>query len=140
MKQPVHYLAALLLGLAAALATLSAQAQQTVLTTLKPGIWLCVSPKVYDEAMVRVNEVNGKDVEPLRKELGEQKKCMFVDQEMVESMMAPFALVLKREGSKVQVQFVIAERKRIEFLHRLTNRYVLVGWTEEANLVPKQIM
>jgi hypothetical protein len=121
-------------------AMLSAQAQEKVLTTLKPSIWLCVSPKVYDEAMVRVNDVSGKDVEPLRKELGEQKKCMYVDEEMVESMMAPFALVLKREGSKVQVQFVISQRKRIEFLHRLTNRYVLVGWTEEANLVPKRIM
>jgi hypothetical protein len=99
MSKITQCFAALLLGLMSLTATLGAQAQEKVLTTLKPSIWLCVSPKVYDEAMVRVSDVSGKDVEPLRKELGEQKKCMYVDEEMVESMMAPFALVLKCSSS-----------------------------------------
>ena len=38
------------------------------------------------------------------------------------------------------MQFVVTFRKRIELLHRLTNRYVLVGWTEEANLEPKRVL
>jgi hypothetical protein len=131
-----RWFAAMLIGVAAA----GTQAQETMLETFKPDIWLCVSPQVYDEAMARVNEFNGKDVAPLKKELGEQKKCMYVDAEIVESMMAPYALVIKREGTKVQVQFVVSFRKRVEFLHRLTNRYVMVGWTEEANLVKKRVM
>jgi hypothetical protein len=90
--------------------------------------------------MVRVRSVNGTELEGLKKELGEQKQCMYVDTELVESIMAPYAVVLQRNGSKVQVQFVVTFRKRIELLHRMINRYVLVGWTEEANLEPKTIL
>lgn len=116
-----------------------AQAGETF-RTFKENSWVCVSPQVYDDAMVRVNGTGAQDIEVLRKELGDNKQCMLVDGEIVESMMAPFALVLNREGTKVQVQFIVSFRQRVEFLHRLINRFVLVGWTEEANLVPKQIM
>ena len=110
------------------------------LTTLKENIFICVSPKVYDEAMTRVREQNGKDVEPLKKELAEKKQCMFVDSAMVERLMVPFAVVLERDSGKVQVQFILEQRKNVEFLHRLINRTVLVGWTDEANLEPKKIL
>jgi hypothetical protein len=129
-------LAAALLSL---LAIGPAQAQ-TKFTTLKENIFLCVSPQAYDEAMVRVRELNGQDVEPLKKELGEKQQCMFVDAEMVDNIMAPFALVLKRDGTKVQIQFIVTFRKRIELLHRLVNRFVLVGWTDESNLEPKTVL
>ena len=124
--------------LAAALA-LPAHAKETF-TTLKENIFLCVSAQAYDEAMARLSALNGQDSEPLRKELSANKQCMFVDAEMVDNIMAPFALVLQREGSKVQVQFIITFRDRVEFLHRLINRYVLVGWTDESNLEPKTIL
>ena len=55
-------------------------------------------------------------------------------------IMPPFAIVLQRDGTKVQVQFIVTFREKIAFLHRLTNRYVLVGWTDESNLEPKQIL
>ena len=109
-------------------------------TTLKENIFVCVSPQVYDEAMVRVRELNGKDLEPLKKELSEKQQCMFVDPELADNIMAPFAIVLQRDGTKVQVQFIVTFRERVEFLHRLINRYVLVGWTDESNLEPKQIL
>ena len=121
------------------LALAPARAGETY-TTLKENIFVCISPQAYDAAMVRVRELNGKDLEPLKKELGEQKQCMFVDAEMVDGIMAPFALVLERNGSKVQVQFIVTFRKRIELLHRLINRYVLVGWTDESNLEPKRVL
>lgn len=108
--------------------------------TLKENIFVCISPQVYDEAMQRVREVGNRDIEPLKKELGEAKQCMFVDPEMADSIMAPFAIVLQRDGAKVQVQFIVTFREKIAFLHRLTNRYVLVGWTDESNLEPKQIL
>jgi hypothetical protein len=109
-------------------------------STLKENIFVCVSPQAYDDPMLRVRELNGKDLEPLKKELAQAKQCMFVDGEMVESIMAPFAVVLDRNGSKVQVQFIVSFEKRVEFLHRLFNRYVLQGWTDEANLEPKQVL
>ena len=65
---------------------------------------------------------------------------MFVDGEIVEGIMAPFAVVLERNGSKVQVQFVVTFRERRALLHRMINRYVLVGWTEESNLTPRKIL
>ena len=136
VKSQCALVVAACIGLAAAP---PADADQ-VFKTLKENIFVCVSPEAYDEAMVRVREVDGRDIEPLKKELLEKKQCMFVDPEMVDGIMAPYALVLKRDGSKVQVQFVVTFRKRIELLHRLTNRYVLVGWTEEANLEPKRVL
>lgn len=129
-------LAAVLCG---ALAVSSAQAGET-LRTLKENIFVCVSPQAYDEAMVRVQGLNGQELEDLKKELGENKQCMFVDAEIVEGIMAPFAVVLERNGSKVQVQFVVTFRERRALLHRMINRYVLVGWTEESNLTPRKIL
>lgn len=129
-------LAAVLCG---ALAISSAQAGET-LRTLKENIFVCVSPQAYDEAMVRVQGLNGQELEDLKKELGENKQCMFVDAEIVEGIMAPFAVVLERNGSKVQVQFVVTFRERRALLHRMINRYVLVGWTEESNLTPRKIL
>jgi hypothetical protein len=116
-----------------------AQAGDTF-TTLKENIFVCVSPEAYDEAMVRVRELDRRDLEPLKKELGEKKQCMFVDPEMADSIMAPYAIVLKRDGTKVQVQFIVTFREKLAFLHRLTNRYVLVGWTEASNLEAKRVL
>ena len=109
-------------------------------STVKDNTFMCVSPQAYDEAMARVAQLNGKDIEPLKKALLEEKQCMFVDPELAEGIMAPFAVVMKREGTKVQVQIVITVRQKIEFLHRMINRYVVVGWTDEANLTPKSIL
>jgi len=127
------------LALTGILAGFSARAGETY-TTLKENIFVCISPEAYDEAMVRVRELNGGDLEPLKKDLGEKKQCMFVDAEMADDIMAPFAIVMKRDGTKVQVQFIVSFHKRIAFLHRLVNRYVLVGWTDESNLEPKKIL
>lgn len=136
MKKSRGLLAAALGGLAV---VAPAQAGETF-TTLKENIFVCISPQAYDEAMGRVGELKGRDLEPLKKELGEKKQCMFVDPEMADSIMAPYAIVLQRDGTKVQVQFIVSFQKRIELLHRLINRYVLVGWTDESNLAPKQVL
>jgi hypothetical protein len=108
--------------------------------TLKENIFVCISPQAYDDAMVRVRGLNSRDLEPLKKELSEAQQCMFVDPKMADNIMAPFAVVLQRDGTKVQVQFIVTFRERIEFLHRLINRYVLVGWTDESNLEPKTVL
>ena len=109
-------------------------------TTLKENIFVCISPQAYDDAMVRVRGLNSRDLEPLKKELSEAQQCMFVDPKLADNIMAPFAVVLQRDGTKVQVQFIVTFRERVEFLHRLINRYVLVGWTDESNLEVKSIL
>jgi hypothetical protein len=125
--------------LAAAAGALPADAKETF-TTLKENIFLCISPQVYDEAMSRMQALNGQALEAVRKELSERQQCMFVDAEMVDNIMAPFALILQRDGSKVQVQFIVTYRDRVSLLHRMINRYVLVGWTDESNLEPKTVL
>ena len=87
-----------------------AQAGETF-TTLKENIFVCVSPQAYDDAMVRVRGLNSRDIEPLKKELSEKKQCMFVDPEMADNIMAPYAVVLQRDGTKVQVQFIVTFRE-----------------------------
>lgn len=129
-------LAAMLMGVTVVVPALAGD----TFTTLKENIFVCISPQAYDEAMVRVRQLNGKDLEPLRQELSEQKQCMFVDPDLADRIMAPFAIVLQRDGTKVQIQFIITLREKIAFLHRLTNRYVLVGWTDESNLDSKRIL
>ena len=130
-----RFLAAALLGMA-----MVAPAQAGDFTTLKENIFVCISPQAYDEAMVRVHEVGGRNLEPLKKDLSENKQCMFVDPEMADNIMAPFAVVLQRDGTKVQVQFIVTFRKNVAFLHRLINRYVLVGWTDESNLELRRVL
>ena len=130
-----RFLAAALLGMA-----MVAPAQAGDFTTLKENIFVCISPQAYDDAMVRVRGLNSRDLEPLKKDLSENKQCMFVDPEMADNIMAPFAVVLQRDGTKVQVQFIVTFRKNVAFLHRLINRYVLVGWTDESNLELRRVL
>jgi len=136
MKRSRGLLAAALVGMAM---VAPAQAGEAF-TTLKENIFVCISPQAYDDAMVRVHELNGRNLEPLKQELGENKQCMFVDPKLADNIMAPFAVVLQRDGTKVQVQFIVTFRDRVAFLHRLINRYVLVGWTDESNLELKHIL
>ena len=132
-----RFLAAICIGVA--LLAQNAYAGETFMT-LKENIFVCISPQVYDDAMARVRELNGGNLASLRKELAETNQCMYVDHEMADSIMAPYAIVMDRNGTKVQVQFVVTFRQRIELLHRLMNRFVLVGWTDESNLEEKQIL
>ena len=131
-----RFLAAALVGMAV---VAPAQAGATF-TTLKDNIFVCISPQAYDDAMVRVQGLNSRDLEPLKKELSESHQCMFVDPKLADNIMAPFPVVLQRDGTKVQVQFIVTFRERVEFLHRMINRYVLVGWTDESNLESKRIL
>jgi len=106
-NQKSRFLAATLVGMAVV-----APAQAGDFTTLKENIFVCISPQAYDDAMVRVRELSGRNLEPLKKDLSENKLCMFVDPEMADNIMAPFAVVLQRDGTKVQVQFIVTFRKK----------------------------
>jgi hypothetical protein len=110
-----------------------------ILTGLKDNIWICVSPEAYDDAVARERQ-QGQKLEDLKKELADQKRCMYADTDLVGRMMAPFAIVTERNGTKVRVQFTVEYRKRLEFLHRMISRIVLAGWTDSANLVEKPIL
>lgn len=106
---------------------------------LKPGCWVCGTPEAYDQAVAEERRLNG-NAEDLRRQLLEQKLCMWVDDEMVEKMMVPYARILERQGDKVRVEFTVELRKRIAILHRQISRITYAGWTEAANLREREIL
>ena len=136
MNKGRGFLAAVLMGVA----VLAPAQAGVILQTLKENIFVCISPEAYDDAMARVIELDGRNLEPLKKELSDAQKCMFVDPEMVNNMEAPYAVIMQRDGTKVKVQFIVTYRERIALLHRNMNRYVLVGWTDESNLEDRQVL
>jgi len=73
---------------------------------------VCISPQAYDEAMCACAN-SAAATSSVEEELGENKLCMFVDPEMADNIMAPFAVVLQRDGTKVQVQFIVTFRKNV---------------------------
>jgi hypothetical protein len=110
------------------------------LQSLREGCWVCSSPEAYDLAIQEERKLQGQGLEELKKELLDKKLCMYADHDLVGRMMAPFAIILERNGTKVKVQFTVEYRKRIEFLHRQISRVVLAGWTDSANLTEKPIL
>jgi len=101
---------------------------------LKAGSWLCTSPEAYDQAVAAEHNWHGKDLAALKDQLLEQKLCMYVDNQYVEDMMAPFVTVLEQQGNKVQVSFTVEFNKRIRIIHRQITRVTYAGWTDAGNL------
>lgn len=97
--------------------------------TLEQGSWVCQSPEAYDEIVAKQRD--GTSPHKLQKEL---QTCIFMDDDNIEDMMAPFVQVLAREGDKAKVSFVVEHYKRIEYLHRKFSRMTYTGWTESANI------
>ena len=67
--------------------------------TLLRGSWVCVSQEVYGQAAA--GKRAGKDVQALRQELRNEdghELCIFVDDEILEDMLAPWVRVLGQEG------------------------------------------
>ena len=114
----------LLLGLVVG----SALAQEP--QTLVEGAWICRSPDAYDQAV----EAQRQGQRDLRRQLREKKLCMYMDDEYLEDLMAPYVKVLNRQGNKVKVTFSIEFYKRIAFLHRKITRVTYAGWTAAENL------
>ena len=102
--------------------------------TLAEGSWICSTPEAYNQAVAAEQKGQGKDLETLKKQLLEQKLCMYVDDEYIEDMMAPYVKVLSRQGDRVKVSFTIEFYKRIEYLHRRITRVTYAGWTAAGNL------
>jgi hypothetical protein len=109
------------------------------LQTLKEGSWVCSTPEAYDAAIAQERRGNEK-LEELKTRLLDQKQCIYMDADFVEKLMAPFARVVERQGTKVKVEFTVQYRKRLQTLHRQISRVTLVGWTEAGNLLDKEIL
>ena len=124
-----------MLGLAVILTlALLGGAQAAERTTLKNGSWLCVSPAAYDQAVAAAQHLRGQKLDALKKQLLDDKRCMYADDELLEDIMAPWVQVMERQGGKVKVSFMVEFYKRVEYLHRRFSRVNYTGWTAADNL------
>ena len=124
-----------MLGLAVILTlALLGGAQAAERTTLKNGSWLCVSPEAYNQAAAAAQHLRGQKLDALKKQLLDNKRCMYADDELLEDIMAPWVQVLERQGGKVKVSFMVEFYKRVEYLHRRFSRVNYTGWTAADNL------
>ncbi len=119
--------------LAVAVATASAVEGPPFL--LKEGTWVCATPDDYDRAIAEQGKTNGHGELMAQKDrLLEEKSCMFVDDEDIEDMMAPFVQVGERQGDKIKVTFTIEFYNRISDISAAFNRVRFTGWTAEDRL------
>jgi hypothetical protein len=102
---------------------------------LHEGTWVCVTPEAYDQALAEQAKTNGyKDLMALKERLLAAKSCMFVDDEDIEDMMAPFVQVGERQGDKIKVTFTIEFYKPTSSIGAKFNRVRFSGWTAEDRL------
>lgn len=103
--------------------------------TLFEGSWVCVSQEAYGQAAA--GKRAGKDVQALRQELRNENGedvCIYIDDEMLEDMMAPWVRVLGQEGDQIQVAFTVEYYQRLSVVHRRFSRVQFTGWTGAGNL------
>jgi hypothetical protein len=102
---------------------------------LHEGTWVCVTPEAYDQALAEQAGTNGyKELMALKERLLAAKSCMFVDDEDIEDMMAPFVEIVDQTGDKIKVTFTIEFYKRTSTIGARFNRVKFSGWTAENRL------
>ena len=100
---------------------------------LYDGSWVCSTPDAYETAIEMENNTD-KSFRELKKDLIDQKLCIYIEGDDIEDMMAPYVIIVDQQATKVKVKFTIEFYKKFKFLHRRITRVTFTGWTEEAQL------
>lgn len=128
----VSWLAVLPLAVTTASAAITAQGPPYLLHV---GTWVCTTPEAYDQALAEQAKADGyKDLMALKERLLAEKSCMFVDDDDIEDMMAPFVEVIEHQGDKIKVTFTIEFYKKVSEIQAGFNRVKFSGWTAEDRL------
>lgn len=102
---------------------------------LREGTWVCSTPEAYDQAIADQATTHGREeLMTLKDRLLEEKVCMFVDDDHIEDMMAPFVEVVERQGTKIKVTFTVEFYKKVSENEAGFNRVTFAGWTAEDRL------
>jgi hypothetical protein len=121
--------------LAVAVGAAQARATKGPPYLLEEGTWICATPEDYDRAIAEQGKTNGyPELMALKERLLAAKSCMYVDDDDIEDMMAPFVTVVDRQGDKVKVEFWIEFYKKIAELDRAWSNVKFTGWTAEERL------
>jgi hypothetical protein len=101
--------------------------------TLELGSWVCDTPEDYDKAVATQKE-GSKSVMKLASEFFDQGICIYMDDENLEDMMAPYVKIIEQQGDRTKVSFFVDFYKRIAMLHRQIKQVKFVGWTDSKNI------
>jgi hypothetical protein len=102
---------------------------------LHPGTWVCTTPEAYDQALAEQAKTNGhKELMALKERLLSEKSCMYVDDDDIEDMMAPFVQVVDHQGDKIKVTFEIEFYKKVDEIQAGLRRVWFTGWTADSRL------
>ena len=132
MKKPIGLVAALVILTAPAT---SGAEEDAAPQTLRNGTMLCVSAETFREAAETIGAAEAAQRGAVRAAYYDAQKCMTVDEEAIEEMLAPFVKVMERRGDVVRIGFSVEVEDRIELLHRKVAHLRYVGWTGQANLI-----
>jgi len=126
----------LILAVALTLAMLffATSASAGVQMYFKHGAWVCSTTEAYDAALEAQRSLNGRPFDDLRKELYEAGKCVYIEDDEITDIQAPYLTLLETRDKMMHVSFVIKYEKRLAFLKRELNWYKFSGWTEADNL------
>jgi len=101
---------------------------------LAADTWVCQTQARYNEVKKKAASLTGKEARALRKDLREQEACLFVEEDDIEDMLAPFVQVVERVGDMVKVSFWLEDYRKLAELHRKILRVQFAGWTEKSRL------
>ena len=101
---------------------------------LRLGSWVCDTPANYD-LIVAAQRDSGKSPFQLQKEY--QQNCIYMDDENLEEMMAPFVKVLEQQGGKDKVTFFVQFEKRYSPTRQEMSQVKYIGWTATDNVIPR---
>ncbi|MGI9333262.1 MAG: hypothetical protein ACR2RL_08915 [Gammaproteobacteria bacterium] len=118
--------------LAACLVALPGSGEAAEPHMLGVGSWVCASAKIHDETVKE--QRSGASIMALRKRHEESGQCVYIDDDALEDIMAPFVTVLERNDGHAQVTFILEHYRRLAMLHRKFARMQYTGWTDETNL------
>jgi hypothetical protein len=102
---------------------------------LRINTWVCASPAAYDEALAAQARTNGRqELMALKKQQLADKRCMLVDDDDLEDMMAPYVEIVEQQGDKIKVSFTIEFYKKVDENAAGFNRVKFAGWTADDRL------
>ncbi len=109
-------------------------AEEEAPQTLHSDTWVCSSPEAYGTALARQETWPRDRLEGLKAQLLEEKLCMYIVEDDVEDMMAPFVVVEETRGDLVRIRFTIEFYRKFTALHGQITRVTFGGWTDKSNL------
>lgn len=101
---------------------------------LERGSWVCDTQESYGQALAEQKSA-GKSLRDLRKNL--ESHCIYMDEDNLKDMMAPWVTVLEQQADYDKVSFAIQSEQRISVINQKIKQMKYTGWTAVTNIKPR---